>query len=163
MTVVWFLTGLWHGASWNYILWGLYFLAFLLLEKFVIKDRLPKGINHLYGIIVVYFGWVLFKFEDFNELGAVFSGMFGFTQGGLMTMEVQTLFLQNIFLIIFCIIACTDLGKRLRQALFQLSKRNNVAFVVFGITEFVTPLVLLLLAIVALTGASYNPFIYFQF
>lgn len=163
MTVVWFLTGLWHGASWNYILWGLYFLAFLLLEKFVIKDRLPKGINHLYGIIVVYFGWVLFKFEDFNELGAVFSGMFGFTHGGLMTMEVQTLFLQNIFLIIFCIIACTDLGKRLRQALFQLSKRNNVAFVVFGITEFVTPLVLLLLAIVALTGASYNPFIYFQF
>ena len=163
MTVVWFLTGLWHGASWNYILWGLYFLAFLLLEKFVIRGRIPRGLDHLYGIVVVYFGWVLFKFENFNELGAVFAGMFGFTPGGFMSMEVQTLFLQNVFLLLFCIVACTNLGQKLRHALFERSKRSQVAFVLYSATEFATPIVLLLLAIVALTGASYNPFIYFQF
>lgn len=163
MTVVWFLTGLWHGASWNYILWGLYFLVFLLLEKFVIKGRIPRGLDHLYGVVVVYFGWVLFKFENFNELGAVIAGMFGFSQGGLMSMEVQTLFLQNIFLIVFCVIACTDLGKRLRRALYERSKRGNAAFKLYCATEFATPLIVLLFAVAALAGASYNPFIYFQF
>lgn len=163
MTVVWFLTGLWHGASWNYILWGLYFLAFLLLEKFVIRGRLPRGVNHLYGVVVVYFGWMLFKFENFNELGAVFAGMFGLTGTGLGSMEVQTLFLQNVFFIAFCVIACTDVGKRLRHALFTLSKRNKAAYALYVVEEFALPLVVLLFAIAALAGASYNPFIYFQF
>ena len=84
MFVVWFLTGLWHGASWNYILWGLYFFVFLLLERFVIRDRLPRVLAHVYALVVVYFGWVLFKFENFSELGSVLAGMFGFSAGGLM-------------------------------------------------------------------------------
>ena len=111
--IVWFLTGMWHGASWNYILWGLYFAVFLLLEKFVIQGRMPRIAGHIYALVVVYFGWVLFKFENFAELGMVLAGMFGLAGGGFTGLEVHTLFMQNIFLMLFCFIACTELGKRL--------------------------------------------------
>ena len=163
MLVVWFLTGLWHGASWNYILWGLYFFVFLLLERFVIRDRLPRALAHVYALVVVYFGWVLFKFESFPELGSVLAGMLGFSSGGLMSMEVQTLFLQNVFLLAFCVVACTNLGRQLRDALHELSRSSTVALRVFAVTEFAVPVLLLAVSVVALTGASYNPFIYFQF
>ena len=95
--IVWFLTGMWHGASWNYILWGLYFAVFLLLEKFVIRGRMPRIAGHIYALVVVYFGWVLFKFENFAELGMVLAGMFGLAGGGFTGLEVHTLFMQNVF------------------------------------------------------------------
>ncbi len=161
--IVWFLTGMWHGASWNYILWGLYFALFLLLEKFVIKGRLPGVIAHGYALIVVFFGWVLFRFEDFGEMGFVFGGLLGLSGNGFSSLEVQTLFLQNIFLLIFCIIACTDLGKRLHHGLFVLANRNDMALVIYGLLEAITPSFLLIISAVALSGLSYNPFIYFQF
>ena len=161
--VVWFLTGMWHGASWNYILWGLYFAAFLLLEKFVIKDRLPNALAHVYALVVVYFGWVLFHFENFAEMGCVLAGIFGLAGNGFTSMEVSTLFMQNVFLLVFCVIACTDLGKRIHRALFNAAKRNKTALAVYSVTEAITPALLLLVAVIALAGASYNPFIYFQF
>ena len=74
MLIVWALTGIWHGASWNYILWGLYFFVFLVLERFVLKkvlERLPRAVGWIYAMLVVYFGWVLFKFENMAELGNV--------------------------------------------------------------------------------------------
>lgn len=163
MCVVWFLTGMWHGASWNYILWGLYFLAFLLLEKFVIRDRLPVWAGHAYALAVIYFGWVLFKFENFSELGAVFAGMLGMNGGGASSLAVSTLFLQNVFLLAFCLIACTNLGKRLHGRLFSAARKSDVAARVYAVTEALTPPVLLAISVVALSGASYNPFIYFQF
>ena len=161
--IVWFLTGMWHGASWNYILWGLYFAVFLLLEKFVIRGRMPRVAGHVYALVVVYFGWVLFKFENFAELGMVLAGMFGLAGGGFTGLEVHTLFLQNIFLMLFCFVACTELGKRLHKALFDAAQRNDVALAIYGITEAITPVLLLAVAVAALAGASYNPFIYFQF
>ncbi len=161
--IVWFLTGMWHGASWNYILWGLYFAVFLLLEKFVIRGRMPRIAGHVYALVVVYFGWVLFKFENFAELGMVLAGMFGLAGGGFTGLEVHTLFMQNIFLMLFCFIACTELGKRLHKALFDAAQRNDVALTIYGITEAITPVILLIIAVAALAGASYNPFIYFQF
>ena len=163
MCVVWFLTGMWHGASWNYILWGLYFLVFLLLEKFIIRNRMPRALGHVYAIVVVYFGWVLFKFENFAELGMVLAGMFGLAGGGFTGLEVHTLFMQNIFLMLFCFIACTELGKRLHKALFDAAQRNDIVLTIYGITEAITPVILLIIAVAALAGASYNPFIYFQF
>ena len=161
--IVWFLTGMWHGASWNYILWGLYFAVFLLLEKFVIKDKLGKIPSHIYAIVVVYFGWVLFKFENFGELGTVLAGMFGLNGAGFAGMATGTILMQNIFLLIFCIIACTNLGQKLREMLHERARTSNVALAVYSVTEMVTPPVLLILAVIALAGASYNPFIYFQF
>lgn len=161
--VVWFLTGMWHGASWNYILWGLYFAAFLLLEKFVIKGRMPAVPAHVYAMVVVFFGWVLFRFEDFSEMGFVFGGILGLSGNGFTSLEVQTLFLQNVFLLAFCIVACTPLGKHLHKKLFALANRSDVALMVYGVLEAVTPPLLLIISVVALSGLSYNPFIYFQF
>lgn len=161
--VVWFLTGMWHGASWNYILWGLYFAAFLLLEKFVIKDRLPKPVGHLYALLVVYFGWVLFHFENFAEMGCVAAGLFGLAGSGFTSLEVHTLFLQNVFLLVFCLIACTNLGKWVHAQMFQIAKRNDTMLALYSITEAITPVLLLVIGAIALAGASYNPFIYFQF
>lgn len=165
MTVVWFLTGLWHGASWNYIFWGLFFLVFLLLEKFAIGGFLKnhKGIGHVYALVVVFFGWVLFKFENFNELGWVLTCMFGQAGTGLVGLEVQTLFLQNVFLLAFSIVACTVAGKKLHLALGRLAKQSPAFLRIYGITEALTPVFCLLVSVIALAGASYNPFIYFQF
>ena len=163
MCVVWFLTGMWHGASWNYILWGLYFLVFLLLEKFVIRDRMPRALGHVYAIVVVYFGWVLFKFENFAELGCVLAGMFGLAGGGFTSMAVGTLFMQNVFLMLFCFVACTNVGKWLHHKLFVAAKGNQAIATIYAITEALTPVVLFIIAVAALAGASYNPFIYFQF
>ena len=161
--IVWFLTGMWHGASWNYILWGLYFALFLLLEKFVIKDRLPKVLAHVYALVVIYFGWILFHFESFAEMGSVAMGVLGLAGNGFTSLEVHTLFLQNIFLLVFCCIACTELGKRLHSRLFQAARRNTAALAAYSFLEAVTPPILLLIGVIALAGASYNPFIYFQF
>ena len=163
MAAVWFLTGMWHGASWNYIFWGIYYLAFLLLERFVIKDRIPGPLKHIYALIVIFFGWVIFKFENIGELGSVLIGLFGIGTSGFVGMDVTTIFLSNLFLLIFCVIACTPLGKTVRHILIRYGTQNPVSFTVFNITELIVPPVLLILSVLALIGNSYNPFLYFQF
>lgn len=163
MAVVWFLTGMWHGASWNYILWGIYYLVFLLLERFVIKDRIPGALKYVYTLLVVFFGWVIFKFENLGELGTAFAGLFGIGTNGFIGMDVSTLFLSNIFLLAFSVIACTPLGKMIRQSLLRYGSSNKAAFTVFNITELIVPPLLLILSVLALIGNSYNPFLYFQF
>lgn len=163
MAVVWFMTGMWHGASWNYILWGIYYLVFLLLERFVIKDRIPGALKYVYTLLVVFFGWVIFKFENLGELGTAFAGLFGIGTNGFIGMDVSTLFLSNIFLLAFSVIACTPLGKMIRQSLLRYGSSNKVAFTIFNITELIVPPLLLILSVLALIGNSYNPFLYFQF
>ena len=154
---------MWHGASWNYILWGIYYLVFLLLERFVIKDRIPGVLKYVYTLLVVFFGWVIFKFENLGELGTAFAGLFGIGTNGFIGMDVSTLFLSNIFLLAFSVIACTPLGKMIRQSLLRYGSSNKVAFTVFNITELIVPPLLLILSVLALIGNSYNPFLYFQF
>ena len=163
MSVVWFLTGMWHGASWNYILWGIYYLLFLLLERFVIKGRMPKVLDHIYTLIVVFFGWVIFRFESLPELGTVFLGLFGVGTSGFTGLEAYTVFMGNIFFLIFACIAVTSLGKNLRKFLFNAGKSNHTVFMLFNITELLVPPLLLFLSVLSLIGASYNPFLYFQF
>ena len=163
MCVVWFLTGLWHGASWNYIFWGLYYLAFLLLEKFVIRGRMPEIASHIYTLFVILFGWVIFKFENLKELGTVLKGMFTISNGGFIGMDVKTQFVTHIFFLIFAIVACMPLGKRLNKYLIQKSLNNQIAFIVLNACNALLPAILLILSMLALVGDSYNPFLYFQF
>ena len=163
MCVVWFLTGLWHGASWNYIFWGLYYLAFLLLEKFVIKGRMPNILNHIYTLFVVLIGWVIFKFENLSELGTVLKGMFTISKGGFLGIDAKTQFVMHIFFLILAVIACLPLGKHLNKHLTQLSLKNNIAFVAINAINALIPACLLILSMLALVGDSYNPFLYFQF
>ncbi len=162
MFAVWFLTGLWHGASWNYILWGLYFFVFLMLERFVLKpvlERLPSCFGWLYAMIVVYFGWVLFRFESLSELWLVLSGMFGAGGRALTALSVRYMLLNNVFLLAFCLIAVTPLGKNIRNRLLKHKAAANLIY--WG--DALLPAILLILSMMALVGNSYNPFLYFQF
>ncbi len=163
LTVVWLLTGLWHGASWNYVLWGLYFLAFLLLERYVLRGIGESWAGLPYALIVVFFGWVLFRFESFAELGTVVAGLFGATAGGFSSLEVQTIFTEHLFLLIVSIVACTRLPHRLRGALARIGRGGGLGVQLLGLEEFVVPVFTLIISVAALAGASYNPFIYFQF
>ena len=165
--VVWFLTGLWHGASWNYILWGVYYFIFLMIERYLVKDRLPRVLGHIFTFIVVVVGWTLFRFEDFNTLWIVLKGMVGQTDAGLIDLATQTSFLENIFLIIACIIACLPIGKTIQDWLTSKAESDGkgaaAARVAIGVSDVLVPAATLVIAIVALAGAGFTPFIYANF
>ncbi|MCF0260434.1 MAG: MBOAT family protein, partial [Erysipelotrichaceae bacterium] len=163
MIVVWFLTGMWHGASWNYILWGLYYLLFLLLEKFVIRQRIPSGWNRLYTLSVVFFGWTIFKFESLSDLGTVLAGMFGFGASSFGSAGLWTMVLSNLILLTVSVIACTNFSVLLRRFSANLAVRNESFFWAHTAFETILPVFLLLISAAALIGDAYNPFLYFQF
>lgn len=164
--VVWFLTGMWHGASWNYILWGLYFFVFLVFEKNFLLEKfknLPSAVSHLYALVVIYFGWILFKFENFNSLGTALKGMFGLNGNAFADLQVGLTFKNNIFFLIFAVLAVTPLFMLIRKSILKWYKgRNAIPYLVYGY-EIISPIVLLVLSTMALVGNSYNPFLYFQF
>ncbi len=163
LCVVWFLTGLWHGASWNYILWGLYYLVFLLLERFVIKGRLPAVLSRIYTLLVIFFGWAIFKFENLAELGIVLQGMFTFQTGNIIGLDVKSQLISHLFFLIFAVIACTPAGRHLRKRMIRTGYSSKTALTIVNITDAVLPALLLILSMLALVGNSYNPFLYFQF
>ena len=164
--IVWALTGLWHGASWNFVLWGLYYFVFLVLEKNVLADKirnLPSVVKHIYTLVIIYFGWIIFKFTDLSVLGTMFKGMFGLNHNGFMSLEVSMSVKNNIFMIIAAIIACTPLAKNLYHWMAKRCKTVVVFKYLRRVIEIAGPVVLLLWATMALVGNSYNPFLYFQF
>lgn len=162
--VVWGLTGMWHGASWNYILWGLYYFVFLVLEKYVFKlDRIAKPARHLLALLVVLFGWVLFKFENMALLGTALKGMFGLNGNAFHSKAAWLVFQNNVFFLLFAVIAVTPLGVKLANILRNLSRNNSVWLRVYGAWDVLHPLLLLVVSAMALAGNSYNPFLYFQF
>ena len=164
MLVVWALTGMWHGASWNYILWGLYYFVFLVLEKYLIPvDRIPKAARRVLTLVIVLFGWVLFKFENMSLLGTALKGMFGLN-GNAFYLRFDWLQLQNnIFFLIAAGIACTPLMSKLGNLLKNLSRNSKGGLIAYGVVDVAVPLVLMVLSTMALAGNSYNPFLYFQF
>ena len=165
--VVWLLTGLWHGASWNYILWGLYYFVFLMIERYLVKDHLPKWLGRILTFIIVVVGWTLFRFEDFNTLWIVLQGMVGQTSAGLIDLAVQTSFLENVFLIAVCFIACMPFGKFIEERLTAKAEGEGAgavtARVVIGVSDALVPVLMLVLAVIALAGAGFTPFIYANF
>lgn len=168
LLVVWGLTGLWHGASWNYVLWGLFFFVFIAMEKLFLQkvlNYIPSIFSRLYLLIIVYFGWVLFKFENMSEGWAVLMGMFGQNGNVFMTGETRITLLNYVFFIALAIVAVTPLGKKLMGTLdhFAESGKGLAMARVNGAWRILLPIALLLLSTMALVGNSYNPFLYFQF
>ena len=165
--IVWFLTGMWHGASWNFIFWGLYYFIFLAMERLFLGKALKKSwgiIGHIYTLIVVFFGWAIFKFTDFASLKEVFRGLFfiGHPVSGPDTLSVLK---QNVFFLIIAIIAVFPIGKSLHSAVRKSGKQSGNRLLLGGLyfTDMITPVILLILSVLALVGNSYNPFLYFQF
>lgn len=164
--IVWALTGLWHGSSWNFVFWGLYYFVFLVLEKKVLLkklEKLPGFVGHIYAMAVVYFGWIIFKFTDLSYLGHMLKGMFGLNHNGFVNLEVVMTFKNNIFFIIVAVIACTPLAKELYKWMCRKCKTVVIFKYLRRIIEIAGPVLLLLVATMALVGNSYNPFLYFQF
>jgi alginate O-acetyltransferase complex protein AlgI len=165
--IVWFLTGLWHGASWNFILWGLFNLVFILLEKFFLGNllkKVPAIISRLYFIVFVLVGWAFFYFTDTRRLFAFLGAMFG-TAGRSFADFNATLILQNnIIFIIICIIACLPVGTFAANAAQKIFNRKTM--LIRGLKDYVKPLMYLLLFITTLifmVSQTYNPFLYFRF
>lgn len=159
--IVWLLTGLWHGASWNFVFWGLYYGLFLLLEKFVLNrflPKLPSFVRHLYTLLVVIFGWVIFAFDDTAQLFAYFGSMFGangFADGNFVYSLVS-----NAVLLLILLLASTPLCASLGKKLEKKCKKKPAAFTAL---ETVWYLLLFVLSVAYLVDSTYNPFIYFRF
>ncbi len=166
LLVTWFLTGFWHGASWNYMLWGLYYFVFIALEKLFLGkllQKLPRVVGHVYTLVVVYFGWVLFKFERLPLLGTVLSGMFCGNSNPFSNYESGIMFRSNIFILIVCIVACLPLSKLIKGVLNYHSSDGGFVGKLCVVARVAYPCAMLLLSTAALVGNSYNPFLYFQF
>lgn len=157
--IVWTLTGFWHGAGWNFILWGLYYFVILLLEKlFMLKalDKAPKLLRHIYSLLLIVIGWVIFACDDITVLLPYLGSMFG-ANGALGGMDLYWLTTKAVLLIV-CAIASTELPKKL-MASCTGSLGEKPAFAVKALPA----LLLLGLSMVFLIGDSYNPFLYFRF
>ena len=155
LLVVWGLTGLWHGASWNFVLWGLYYAVLLIAEKlFLLKllKRLPKGICHLYAIFTVLIGWALFYFTDMNSLLAFLPRLFVWQPS---TIQGLNLVLGYTPMLIISVIASTPVAAKLYS---RVKETSVVRYLSVALC-----MVLLLLCVAALVSQSYNPFIYFRF
>lgn len=159
LLIVWTLTGFWHGAGWNFVMWGLYYFVILFVEKlFLLKalDKLPRLFRHAYALLLIVIGWVIFASDDVSVMLPYLGSMFG-ANGALGGMDVYTL-LTRAALMVICCVASTELPKRLFVT--AAGKMNEKA--AFTVKSVLT-LALLALSVVFLIGDSYNPFLYFRF
>lgn len=159
LLIVWSLTGFWHGAGWNFVMWGLYYFVILFIEKlFLLKalDKLPKFFRHVYALLLIIIGWVIFASDDVSVLLPYLGSMFG-ANGAIGGMDVYTLLTKAVLLIICCI-ASTELPKKL--FLSAAGAMNEKA--AFTLKSVLT-IALLALSMILLIGDSYNPFLYFRF
>ena len=162
--LVWMLTGIWHGAGWNFLFWGLWFAVFLILEKLFLGEFLtnsPGVFGRIYTLAVVLIGWVFFALEQPGEILSYLQAMFG--MGGIGLVNSQALYLGSEYLVLLLIalIACLPLGSRLVHRL--KSSKTGPAMALYRLGEKVIPTALLVLSVAYLVDASYNPFLYFRF
>lgn len=159
--IVWFLTGMWHGASWNYIFWGLYYCILLIIEKYVLKnvlEKIPKFLQHTYALFFILIGWVLFRIEDLSQLKEVLSTLFIY-----QSMDIKTIMFtyQDMFyaipFIILAIIGSIPISKIIKEKV-----KLNKLTIMLSINDLYLVGVLLI-SIVFLVGETFNPFIYFKF
>ena len=161
--IVWFATGLWHGASWNFVLWGLFYGFLIMIEKaFLLRalDRLPAVFSHLYFLVVMLTGWVFFYFTDMSRVWAYLGVMFGLSGNPLGDVSTRLLFFNNIFWFLLAIAFCLPLVRWFKRYFSRLESRKQ------DILLYVQPVmnvILLIVCIAQLAGQSYNPFLYFRF
>ena len=160
LLIVWGLTGLWHGASWNFVLWGLYYFFFLCLEKFILKKffaKIPSPIRWLYSMSVVLVGWMIFYFDDFQTLITAFSVAFGHAGNAFTDPVSETLVINNVPFILIAAIASTPVLNVIRRLVEKSSPLTE------SILRIVYNIVMLILCVASLVGSTYNPFLYFRF
>ena len=168
LLVVWALTGLWHGASWNFVLWGMYFFVLLCVERRFKRQikRVPVAVRHLTTLFLIVIGWNIFYFTDAARLGQSFAVLFGFAGAGFGSETTSIMFVNNLPLLITCAIGSTPLPQMIGNAFGMLCAGKNHEGSRQKVYVFVTyafDLALLALCTISLVGTSYNAFLYFRF
>lgn len=157
LLIVWGLTGLWHGAAYNFVLWGLYYGLLLILEKFVLKkflDRLPSFVQHIYTLFIIIIGWGLFYFTDVGQLGEFMVDLFNFGNG-ICGDQAFNLIMSNLPMLIIAAVASTPLATTL------YTRFEHTRFM--WIPETLYCMGVLAVSTASLVNQSYNPFLYFRF
>lgn len=157
LLIVWGLTGLWHGAAYNFVLWGLYYGLLLILEKFVLKkflDRLPSFVQHIYTLFIIIIGWGLFYFTDVGQLGEFMVDLFNFGNG-ICGDQAFNLIMSNLPMLIIAAVASTPLATML------YTRFEHRRFM--WIHETLYCMGVLAVSTASLVNQSYNPFLYFRF
>ncbi len=165
LAVVWFLTGLWHGASWNFILWGCYFGVLIILEKFIYGKSLDKikPLGFIYMFFVTVIGWGLFYFTDLSKFGKCVAAMFGGGGVPLIDELSKADMLNNLFLIIFAVIFSFPVFRIIREKIQTMQEKSETAIVVFSSLRTVCLILILAASTVMLISTKSNPFLYFNF
>ena len=160
ISIVWLLTGFWHGASWNYVLWGIYYGILLIIEKCfllkILKDK-PSWISHLYTLFFVVIGWGLFAIEDFNVLINYFENIV-INPNGFIGSDIFYYIKNYIVLIVICLISSVNWGKTLYEKIKE-GKYSKIMIVVVDILLIIC----FILSLAMLVSSTYNPFLYFRF
>lgn len=172
--LVWMLTGIWHGASFNFLLWGIYFALILILEKLFLKEflqKIPRFLQHCYGIFTILVGWVLFAFSSIPELIAYYGALFPFFRKASHLIPHTVSFFDSYFLYLLrnnwvlfsiCIFASTNAGEWIYRKLKQyLQKSFSIKILHYGIQILL--LLCFFLSIAFIVDDTYNPFLYFRF
>lgn len=157
--IVWFCTGFWHGASWNYIIWGLYYFVLLVIEKAFLLKRLQKApvwVQHVYTLFFVFFGWLIFVFEDSAAGWVWLTNMFGVNTVAFISMANVYDILRNL---VFIAIMCIAATPRPRNFFYRLYEKSAAARTCFACASFG----ILVLGVAYLVDSSFNPFLYFRF
>lgn len=157
--IVWTLTGIWHGASVNFMLWGMYFGVLLIAEKLFlgkILKKIPAFFGHFYMMVTVVFGWIIFAVEDFKEMGTYIGNLFG--TAGVWSSETAYVLVKFLILLLICAVGSTTLPKKLAGKL--TGKVSATAGVVL---QNVFLAVVFIVAAALIAADSYNPFLYFRF
>ena len=163
--VVWFLTGMWHGASWNFIIWGLYFGFIVMAEKYTLlrwKERIPAVVLHVYSLVLVVLGWGIFYFVDFHQMTRFFTVLFG--GGQLHDFVTESALSSNLWLWVIAILFCLPLRRWAAQGVSRLfgegSRKEEIIVMTARLVYSVAALVL---STALLVGATNNAFLYTRF
>lgn len=160
LLIVWFLTGLWHGAAWNFVAWGLYYGVILIIEKYFLSPvlgRLPDVVRHIYSIVLVVIGWVLFFSSSFGQAADYIRVMFGAGAHGFADRESMYLLTSNLILWLILIFGSTPLVHFRYEHMLRSKKWNTT------IINSVVYAALFIVCIAYLVTETYNPFLYFRF
>lgn len=159
--IVWFLTGFWHGAEWNFIIWGLYFGVLLTIEKFFLIEKLKKSkiLSHIYVIFLTAVSFVIFSANNLTEALQSVSGLFGYKNLPLISKETIYYLKSFGFIIIIGIICSTPLLKNLKKRLSE----KKIFSKVLNVLEIPVMILLMLICTAYLADGSFNPFLYFRF